>query len=348
MLVFLEGFEHYGTNKANLLKGAWAQLQNDLFIDIVSSPARTGSRALHISSGVSLNTVLARYALKTATDLIGVGFGIYLPNLPGDNTNNRVVLRDASNISILSISFNSDGSLSLYKGGMTSTDLIETSDSYLTAGTYHHVEFRAFIDDTVGEFELRVNGITAIQLGGLDLGTSPAKGVGWGNVNGGVDAYYDDIFIWNGEGEYNNDFLGPLRVLTVYADEDGSPQNWSVIGAATAHEAVDETSPDGDSSYVGTDTIGDKCTLVLPELPAEVSQIAGIYVPVYGRIEEAGTAQINVSAIRDGQSYYGGETTPLTSSYTYWPFVFDYDPSTELPWDKAGFEDAEIQLEKTA
>lgn len=349
-LVFMDSFEQYGSDIANMLKGSWAALTSGGSGDItlVTTPVRTGTRALRVASGSVLNTTNARYALKASTDIIGVGYGLYMPNLPSTNTSSYIAIVDTLNIVIFSLSYNSDGSVSLYTGIPETGTLIETSDSYLTAGTYHHIEFRAFMDDTVGEFECRINGITAIQLGGLNLGVSLAKGVSFRNSKSSVTCYYDDLFVWTGYGDFNNDFLGPLRVLTVFADGELSPNDWGVTGAGTAHEAIDEIPADDDTSYVYADTIGDKLTLTLPELPPEIAAIAGVFIPVFGRIDEAGIGQINMSAINGGQSYYGGETTPLTTSYTYWPFIFEYDPNTETTWTKTGFEAAAIQIEKTA
>lgn len=350
-LVFLEGFEHYGTGGGaltNMLAGAWAELTSTSGWLMVSSPARTGSKSLRFGAISSTPNVL-RYNKKVASDVIGVGCGVHLENLPS-NIVEGISIRDSSNTTILSVSLNPDGSLSLYRGSFSGT-LIETSDTYLTAGTFHHVEFRAFIDDTVGEFELRVNGVVALQLGGLNLGTSPAKMACFGGIAGTTASqpylYLDDIFIWDGVGTYNNDFLGPLRVLTVFADGDGSPQDWDVTGAATGYEAIDEVPADGDTTFISTGVLNEKATFTLPELPVEVSYIAGIYLPVLSRIEEAGTGSINASIISNGLSYYGGDNQPLTSSYTYWPFTFDYDPNTEVAWTKSGFEAAAFQVEKT-
>lgn len=351
-LVFLEGFEHYGTGATgftNMLAGPWAEITNTGTWSIVSSPVRTGTKSLRYNAVNSTPNVL-RYNKKVASDIIGVGCGVHLENLPS-NVILGISVRNASNSTILSVSFNPDGSLSLYKGSFAGT-LIETSDTYLTAGTFHHVEFRALIDDTVGEFELRVNGVVALQLGGLNLGTAPAKMVCFGGISGTTTpqpyVYFDDIFIWDNGGTYNNDFLGPLRVLTVFADGDGSPQDWDVTGAATGHEAIDEVPSDGDTSFISTGILNEKATFTLPELPVEVSYIAGIYLPVLSRIEEAGTGSINASIISNGLSYYGGDNQPLTSSYTYWPFTFDYDPNTDVAWTKSGFEAAAFQIEKVA
>src|SRR5690606_9162603 len=254
-------------------------------------------------------TSVSRIVFGSNTEVIGVGFGIRLQSLPA--ANNRVFfnIRDVSNTEIATVCIQSDGSIEVKRGSEGGTS-IEITDAVITAGTFHHIEFRALIDDTVGEFELRVNGITLIQLGGLNLGTIYSSSFGISSAF--TQCWIDDLFIWNGEGSLNNDFLGPLRVLTVYADGDGTPQDWSVIGATDAYDAVNEVTPDDDESYIGSDTVGDKATLTMPELPPEVSAIAGIFVPVYARIEEAGTGQINLSMISDGSSYYGGDTTPLT------------------------------------
>jgi hypothetical protein len=342
-LLFLEGFEHYGTGstaRSRMLAGLWAQVSSQW--SIVNTNARTGSHSLS-NPGISASRDEARLVFGNDSEIIGAGFGVMLPNLPAGTDRSYISFRSSSNVSIITLCLQSDGTIALRRGNFDGT-LIEVSDTVLTAGTFHHIEVRSLFDSTVGEFELRVNGITQMQLGGLNLGSNRAVSLSF--VATLCNMLIDDIFVWNGLGTTNNDFLGPLRVLTVYADSDGVPQDWSVVGATSAFDAVNDPIPDDDASYIGSTDAGDKATLGLPELPPEISAIAGIFVPVLARIDDAGTGQINVSAVSEGDSYYGGNATPLTATYTYWPFIFDYDPHTEAEWTKSAFEAASIQIEK--
>jgi len=347
MLRFADSFDHYGSI-ANMSAGLWAELTQ---ASISSAQSRTGGNSLLLTGGGGGAPAIARLALNgPALDVIGVGFGIYFPALPSINNNCLFQLASNANSPLLTMIFNPSGSITINKGDYNGS-LIEVTDNLITAGTFHHIELRAFMDDTAGEFELHVNGVVQLQLGSLDLGTTKVSQSAWRrrNVGGSADPQYiDDIFVWDETGDFNNTFMGPLRILTTFADGESSPQDWTAVGASTIHEAIDEVPPDGDTSYAGAGTVGNKATLTLPEIPPEVDKVAGIYVPALARIDEAGTGSIVVSMISGSESINGGESTPLTTSYSYWPFAFDYDPNTNAQWTKSTFEAAKVQIEKTA
>lgn len=284
MLRFAESFDHYG-GRSDALLGTWAQIDTNMSIS--TAQARTGTKSLRIGYGGGTQT--ARYSIPgSPLQVIGLGYAISLDTLPGSDRL-KLFIRDVSNNTLMTLLVLTSGAISVYSG--TST-LIDTTDNIITTGTFHHIELRVFFDSSVGEIELRVNGVVQLQLDNLNLGNTPASQVVWQGDGNTTDRYYlDDIFIWDEEGDFNNTFLGPLRVLTTYADADSTPQDWTVVGAADAFAAVNQTSPDGDTTYIGSDTATEKATLLMPELPPEVATVAGVYIPAMARIDAAGTGE---------------------------------------------------------
>lgn len=355
MLRFADSFEHYGTGatgNANMLRGAWSNIISGAGVTVAinNTTGRTGTSSLMFAGGITNSQSSARFNIAGAAIVVaGFGFGLQFPNLPSTNDNNYFQFRDNANNPIITLCFQSDGSISIRRGGIAGT-LLAASDSVITAGTFHHIEFKVTVDTVVGEFEMRVNGITLLQLTNINLSALPVANGVFGR-NSDVQAatmFIDDVVVWDDQGTYNNDFLGPVRVMTLYASGDGVPQDWTPVGAGTAYQAINQTVPDDDTSYIGTDVINEVATLTLPTLPPEVATVTGVYIPALSRIDAAGVGELLVSMVSVAAELMGGSSTPLTPSYTYWPFTFDYDPNANAYWTKSTFEAAKVKIKKTA
>lgn len=349
-LIFADGFEHYGTgtNSVALMSaGLWSVTQSTTYISVVATRARTGSRSLRL--GFLWNGgPIAKRAFNTPSEICGVGFGLYLEYIPTSvNHVNFCFVSESTNVVCLAVT--PSGALSVYKKSPSGT-LLGTTDSGLIGPlSFNHIEMKVVRDNVVGEVEVRVNGVTVIKSTDLDLGTDHINGFVFSRASSGIgpDGYIDDLIIWDGDGDVNNDFFGPARVLTVFADGEGTHNDWSVVGASTPHEAIDETTPDGDTTYIAASTVGDKQSLTVPELPPEVATVAGVFIPPMAKLGSAGTGNMKVSIESDG-AIAEGPDTPLTTAYTYWPAAFEKDPATGAQFDKAALEAAEIIIEKTA
>lgn len=354
-LIFADSFEHYGlantssnwpTVRANMLAGAYAIAINDFGRMLIrDTQARTGSRSLYIEA---YNSGAKWRVAFPAKSIVGSAFGLFFVTLPS-NINDFLFTFYNSETAIVTIQVSPAGALQVRRGSHTGSLLGSTDSGVITASAFNHIEAKVVRDNVVGEIEIRVNGVTVLKLTDLDLGTLNIDGVGQAGVQtlSQTTMYIDDLIIWDGDGDVNNDFLGPARVLTVFADGEGTHNDWSVIGASTPHEAIDETTPDGDTTYIASSTVGDMQSLTVPELPPEVATVAGVFIPAMAKLSSAGTGNMKVSIESDGH-IADGPDTPLTTAYTYWPVAFEKDPATGAQFDKAAIEAAEIIIEKTA
>jgi hypothetical protein len=102
-----------------------------------------------------------------------LSLGVLMPSLPTSGTTAGIQFRDVSNNPLLTLLFQADGSIAAKKGGKTGT-LIDVSDTILTAGTFNHIECKTTFDPVAGFVEIRVNGVTKLQIGSLDLGALAA------------------------------------------------------------------------------------------------------------------------------------------------------------------------------
>lgn len=351
MLLFAEGFEHYGTTpnggRDNMLSGMWAEFIVVGGISISATQVRTGTKSLVFTPEVTGSAQTARFTLGGSPKITcGVGVGLFMVSLPAGNSRIGMQFRDISNAPILTLCCQSDGSIAVRKGAVGGP-VIDISDAVLTAGNFSHIETKVTFDDVVGYVEVRVNGVVVIALGSLDLGVAGAAQVSLNGLGGVVPVFYwDDIVAWDDTGSYCNDFLGAQRVLTIYPTGDTAQADFVLHGAGTGFGCINQTAPDGDTTYLSSDTVSDKSDFSLPTLPPELAFISGVFVPAMAKLDAAGVGNLLVSMISAATDLPGNDS-PLTTNYTYYRNAFEYDPNTSAPWTKTGLEAALVRLEKS-
>lgn len=355
-IIWAEGFDHYGTSpnggRDAMLAGAWAQVagnasggNNNIITDAI--PPRSGEYSFRIQQNAfATGNINVRRVLGAARLMIGMAFGINFQSLPSENNIAGMEFRDNANDNIIRITFQSDGSLGVFKG--SDATLVAASDPILTAGAWMHIEAKLIIDPIVGELEIRVNGVAVIHLTNQDFGEQHTTQVKWGTVAGStaVTYYLDDIIAWDDQGLGNNDFLGPQRVYTLFPAEDRMPQDFTPVGAATGYEAIDEKTPDYDTTYIIAPDEGMESRFGITGLPPEVEIISGLYIPFLGRLEEAGAGAITVSVISDEEEAVGPQHM-LTPTYSYFGSGFPVDPATGEPWTREAVEAMSLVIKKT-
>jgi hypothetical protein len=293
---------------------------------------------------------LARRLLGADKAVAGIGFGLYMPAVPAANNRGGWTLRDNANAVVLTFALQSDASIEVFRGAVTGTS-IGRSGQVLTAEAWNHIEIRANRDDTTGSVEVRVNGLTVLDIADENTGAADFAGVQWGRIASGgtvtIYAFYiDDVFAWDDEGAENTDFIGPLGVYTLFPDEDTAEADWAVTGAANGYQAINEPSPDDDTSYIAADTLGDASEFALDNLPGGISNIAALVAVGRMRKTDAGDGNVQMSLV-SGASVTAGEDRPITEAYTYWQDVFELDPATGAPWTPSAVNAALLRLART-
>lgn len=345
-LLFAEGFEHYGAGSVSntMLAGAWSAVSSPMSINNNSSsyPARTGGRAFWCTQDAD-----NRVEFKGTThNEVGCAVGMYLKTMPAAQINScGFVISDENNTIIVYTRVNPNGSVELRRSGTT---LGITDPGLITAQAWNHFEVRVLQDNVVGEVELRVNGVVELFLTNLDLGTVRPRF--WrtdGDYYTAVERGYDDLILWDTTGDVNNTFFGPARVNTIWLNGDEPGNQWSITGAASGADALKETAPDGDTSYISAAINNMKSDFSLEPLPPEAEVISGVYIPTMAKLAVAGVGHMKTSMVSAGE-VSEGKDVPLTTAYTYRGDVFETDPATGLPWTKNGLENALVRVEKTA
>lgn len=352
-LLWMDSFDHYGTGstgRTNMLAGQWAEVYSGLGPS--TSFFRTGTHSFYAYAGGK--AVVARRVFGAPKTTAGVGYALYITSLPVGNASHGLgTFCDFANSPQVLFVLQSTGAVSAYRG-TTATLLGTSADGVIVAEAWQHVEMAVTISDTVGAAEVRVNGVTVLSLSGIDTAaTSLIETSQWRYEGLSVSynmavSYLDDMFAWDSEGSSNNTFIGDRRVRTLYPTADTATAEWTPSGAASGYAAIDDVTPDGDTTYVTAGvTVPTTSEYEIDDLPASVVSINAVQTVPMSKKADAGDGNLQVSLV-SGASVDDGADRPLTTAYTYWHDVSETDPATSAPWTPTAFNAAKLRIRRTA
>lgn len=240
----------------------------------------------------------------------------------------------------LSLRIDSSGHLVVSRNGTT---LGTSTLALASGGVDNYIEFKAFINDTTGTYEAKVNGVSFVSGTGADTkntANSTADRVIFGvNVSMGTNNL-DDVYVCDGTGSVNNDFLGDCRVDVKYPDGAGNSTDLTP-STGSNFQCVDETTPNGDTDYVEHATVNNKDTYTFGNLSHNPSAIYGVQVNMYAKKDDAGVKNL-CSVARSAGTDYDGSTRTLSTAYQFLREMIEADPATSAAWTQTNLNAAEF------
>lgn len=352
MLRFMDGADHYGGNVALLTQGVYAAATG---ITLSTVNPRTGVYNFR------LNPLTGDRGLRKVfgADLeeAGVAYAFSIPTLPTDSTT-LILAGFADNAYEVqaSIVLSSTGQILLYRGkpGIVTPVLLAASLPVVVANSYQHFEAFFVCSDTIGACEVRINGVTVLNVNALDTAAAASNVIAQVKVglfdndwlNAPAHMEIDDLFIWDTTGTANTDFIGDKKVYTTYPDADRPAQDWVPSTGAQGWPMLDNVPPLDGTEYISADNPGLTSAFGLSDLPPEVVAIAGIMIATRAIKTDAGNAKIQLS-VDSNSALDTGVEHALSMAWSYYFDVFEVDPDTSAPWALAAFNLAGIELERT-
>lgn len=215
----------------------------------------------------------------------------------------------------------------------------------------YDIECKVFLNNATGTLELRIDGQVVASLSNIDTqATANAYAtrlyLAAGSTGGSPDVlnYYHHIIVMNGTGTELNDFLGPVEMPEIVPTASGSYSDF-VANTGTDFQAVDDTNPDGDTTYIAG-TLADKSTFICSDLPAGVTDIHGVVFWNYARRDDGVTRGIK-NLMRNGTDELTAGEYFVGSSYAYGMLVQTLSPFTGAAWTPAEFNATELGVEGT-
>lgn len=233
-------------------------------------------------------------------------------------------------------------------GGATNLGLIPLS---LLLGVTNQWEVKIVISDTVGLFEIRLNG-NATPIFSFSGDTKQT-------VNAFIDAirfynggYFSHIHVFdtaNPTGSDPHDYLGNKRLLTLDVDTDGTlgPNDGTTTPAQSAgshHLNLDEFPPNDDTDYAAL-TVGQKETLGFQALPGNTSGIVQLSLFPRWRVDDAQAHTVRVNCLSASSTTNGPTKNPPSAYQTDQGNNFPLNPNGAIAWTAAAINAMEGQIE---
>ncbi len=177
----------------------------------------------------------------------------------------------------------------------------------LPAAAWSYVEVRTVIHDTTGSVEVRVNGVSVVNVTNVDTkqgGGTTIDEVLLGSTSAGSTAAtvaWDDVYICDATGTVNNTFVGDIIVEHLRPVADDTAQWLGSDGNSTNnYDLVDEAGTYNGADYVASATVGQRdLYTVSPSSKAIATPVAGVVVAVIALKTDVGARGVKLD-IKEG------------------------------------------------
>lgn len=248
-LLFIDSFDHYSSAQAGR---KWTEVHSSITINTTNGRRSTGSMRSDTGStryarktlGTNAATLVVGFAIKITGGITGAGYIFGMGDAGADQ---------------MTLFVNSDATLSIRR----STTNVATSVATLNiSGAYQYIEFKVVHSNT-GSYEVRLNGTNILSASGVDT-TNTANNFAnqisffqrpnttLGGLSPGSNIDIDDVYVCDGTGSANNDFLGDVRVDCFFPNGNGNSSQFvgSDSNSTDNYLLVDETPANDDTDYV--------------------------------------------------------------------------------------------------
>lgn len=323
--------------------------------------SRTGSvssqsgRVFGVSAGIA-SLVLVTPSIGATNNTFVLGFGVRLNNhLVQINTGNQGLYIETGTNEQFHLEIESTSGLGLRFHLKRGSTIIDTSD-YFDFEVWHYFELKVTVrDGTDGAYELRHNGVLNISGTGVDLADNGTDG--WDifafryTTNTGSVLRYDDLYICNGAGSKNNDFLGPSIVEGLLPNGVGASEDFGNSSSGDNYTFVDDPAnaiPDDTAvgGYVHSDTNGEKDLYGFQDLSQITGTIHAVQLNTQLAMGAAGTRTVK-TVYRDPDTTEADGVSHVVDSIIYDGFteVFDDNPASAAAWDVNDIDNGQFGIE---
>lgn len=340
-LIFIEGFDNY--KDSSDLHTTWVPIAGSVFGLYTSG--RNGSKSIRTDNYYN---VASKYfnSYKIGTSVIA-GVACYL-----DSTDGTTMFSFCDGIyPQIFVTRGSDSSLYVMNAvGSYGSTLAGPSVKKIFTGVWYYLELKVYIHSTSGSFELRVDGVPVLSASGVNTMPYGSSGVNnfsigkFQNTNGLRYCRYDDIYVCDSSGSKNNNFLGDCSVISLYPNADGTTTQFTPTGNANNWMCVDESSNDGDNTYVSSSTVGNKDLYNITAITNNPNVIHGAQIKTLMKSSDAGPIGVR-NIVLSGSTTANGNTESITTTYTRYSTILEDDPNTSSAWTKSAIDNLQIGVE---
>ena len=346
----LDGFDGYTSAAEMESSGRWADVVG---VGQVTNFGRESGKCYEEDTTTSPGRAGIDIPLQDARTVV-VGFAFYTDKLPDNATTSPLRLNygpyaNSSNNIQMSVTLESDGKLRVYRGNRDTW--LATGTTVLSTGTWYYLEFRTYIHNSSGEYELKIDGVSELSATSVNTHDQyDAVDADWkasiGSITLAFPDYatgdtakftrFDDLYILADTVNTAGGFWGDVRVVTVVPSGNGYHRDFTP--STGIHDwAVLYELPGTVVNYVVSSTVTDQITLPMAGVPSEadVKCVAANFHTSIG----AGGARCFKSLVYDYRELpstpvlYTNSTKTRSSHNGYTrPVFYEEDPVLSAAW----------------
>jgi hypothetical protein len=327
--IFLESFDNIAT--ADLLLKGYTSAGN--FVGVTIGAGRTGNGlTLDQNSGgqIFVNKILP-------SNYSSIVFGCAFKTSSSFPADQIIWSFSDSSTDQINISLTAAGQIKFTNGA--GTILGYSPPATYARGSYYYFEFKPVFSLTAtGSINYRINGAPQTAITGIQTAVSSNAWCNiikfWQRGNFYSDPFvyqFDDMYANDTTGAVNNDYMGDVRI---FVDRPATATNigWVANGAGNNILCVSENTPDGDTTYLSSNTTGviDLYTLTAP--PSGLGTVKAVQSNIVARKDDGITRQI-CPVLGDGvHANVAGTVVSIGNNYVDYLQSFDINPLTGLAW----------------
>ncbi len=329
-LIFMDGFDDQ-----LFLNGKWDQLNSS---PTYNAAGRNGG-CFQTNNGSTNIVKFLKPADEHATLIIG--FAYKATNL---GINPILSLRsDAGATTHTQLYTDTGGTLSVRRN----TTALTTSTNQILVNQWYYIEFKCTLG-AAGYYEVRVNGVVWTS------GTNNTKNAGTKTVydtfalvsSTSLNSYFDDLYVLNGAGSTNNNFLGDVAIETLLPNGNGSSSQWvgSDSDSVNNYLLVNEN-PAVTTNYTASNVVGNRDLYAVADMGRTNGTIYGVQTTAYVGNSDA-VARTVKQVVKSGlTTSVDASAITVTTTYAAPQRVLENDPSTSTAWTIAGVNAMEAGIE---
>ena len=341
-LIWVEGFEGFGTTNGVApagFDGKYAATNRISLTDIQAGRIAGKSWYANTSSIPYWRTK----DLGAVTTVIS-GFGFKMEILNGTRTIFRCY--EPSTTAGLELRTTPAGEIAAYR---TSTLLGTSSGASIKVNQWYWVEVKAFINNSTGTVQVKVNEATLLNLTSQD--TQVGGTAEWrqyeilGSAVFPHNFSFDDWYICDDSGSQNNDFLGSVRVDGLLPDGDSATINWTPSAGTTNSALVDENPHTTDTDYVESSTSTDQDLYDYASVPTTLATIHGLQINTI--VRETDVSDFTLKTLIKTGTTTSADTAQAIAGTSYETLhrIAELDPDTTSAWTSSGINGAQFGIE---
>jgi hypothetical protein len=352
----------YNTNTALMLNGIWAELVSvglapELVNDIdpaIGSSGRVLLTQAQGNSGADRPTGL-RFAYPSPQTTMGVSFRLWQEELPSDN---RLVpfvsFRNAANFTLFAIRFLSNGSIEVRRSDNELGVLLGTTTGpVVTANSYKHIEIKGFSSSSAGTIEIKVDGVSVLNLSSLNTGGGNIAQIVIGSLVSPNPpfpfltkrSFWKDLIFWDTTTAQNNDFLGECIVRHLIPNGDVTLGSWTTSSGTTGFNLLAQ-SPPVDTNFIRAGIGGFTASQFnLTNLPPDIVTVKALLPITRSRKVDGGDGNLQTGLT--GTLTDLGNNSSITTAFTYRWDVSELSPDTGAPWTPVQVDAVKLDIDRT-